>query len=195
MIVLSSSRCSMSISRILSMQMVLFISLCVYSIGFFTLDISPLVTETWIHHINVIVHQIWHAIVYPFWGIVFLVWGSIFQVVLPLMLTYIFLFRDRDVFGASVTLWWVWQNLIDMAPYINDVRSQSLPLLWGLPWEGYDWWSILSYYDLLHYDFFVAILVHYSGIVIMGFALVWGWYILVQKAIQDIISPDKKKTY
>jgi len=34
--------------------------------------------------------------------------------------------RRRDRFGAAVAVWWAGQNLVDLAPYINDARALQL---------------------------------------------------------------------
>jgi hypothetical protein len=34
-------------------------------------------------------------------------------------------------FGAAVAIWWAGENLIDVAPYINDARELKLVLLGG----------------------------------------------------------------
>ncbi len=58
--------------------------------------------------------------------------GSIAQVFMPLVCLAVFLVKTRDTFAASFTLWWTGENFMDLAPYIDDARSLTLPLRNGL---------------------------------------------------------------
>ena len=69
----------------------------------------------------------------------------------------VLLLRTRDPFGASVALWWVGENFLDIAPYMNDARSGQLPLLGGnfghsAPYGFHDWQYLLTESGLLQYD-------------------------------------------
>ena len=67
--------------------------------------------------------------------------GSLNQVLVPAVCTAVFLTRQQ--YGsAAVTLFWVGQNLADVAVYIADGRAMALPLLA----EGliHDWNFILG---------------------------------------------------
>src|SRR6266404_7056028 len=73
--------------------------------------------------------------------------GSLNQVLVPAVCTAVFLTRQQ--YGsAAVTLFWVGQNLADVAVYIADGRAMALPLLA----EGliHDWNFILGRLGLLY---------------------------------------------
>ena len=57
--------------------------------------------------------------------------GSLTQLLVPLVCAGAFLWQTRDAFGAAIAVWWAGQNLIDLAPYINDARDLQLVLLGG----------------------------------------------------------------
>ena len=57
--------------------------------------------------------------------------GSLLQVIVPLACAWAFYFQQDDRFGASVCVWWAGENLLDLAPYIDDARSLQLMLLGG----------------------------------------------------------------
>ena len=57
--------------------------------------------------------------------------GSLFQLFIPLVCLFALLVHARDTFGGAVALWWFGQNFFDLAPYINDARSLSLPPVGG----------------------------------------------------------------
>jgi len=98
----------------------------------------------------------------------------------------VFLIKTRDPFGASVTLWWFGENFIDIAPYINDARSLSLPLIGGnfgysSPYGFHDWEFILNELGLSHLDHALAGISHFSGSILMTLAYIWGIYILYKQ--------------
>jgi hypothetical protein len=49
----------------------------------------------------------------------------------PLLCASAFLWQTRDPFGAAVAIWWAGEDVIDVAPYINDARDLKLMLLGG----------------------------------------------------------------
>jgi hypothetical protein len=112
--------------------------------------------------------------------------GSLFQVLMPLICASVLLLKTRDAFGASVCLWWTGENLMDLAPYINDARSLTLPLLGGntgqtSPYGFHDWEYILTETGLLRHDHAIAIGSHYLGVFFMLLAFAWGAYILYKQ--------------
>jgi hypothetical protein len=75
---------------------------------------------------------------------------------------------------------------MDLAPYINDARSLTLPLLGGntgktSPFGFHDWEFILRETGLLRYDHFIASLAYHLGTVLMFCAFAWGGYILFKQ--------------
>ena len=90
-------------------------------------------------------------------------------------------------------LWWFGQNFIDIAPYINDARSLTLPLLGGntgdsAPYGFHDWEFILTEMNLLRYDHSLANLSHKIGVLIMVTSYLWGATILL-KQYKGLKSP------
>jgi hypothetical protein len=83
-----------------------------------------------------------------------------------------------------VALWWLAQNFMDIAPYINDARALDLVLLGGFTGKDvadyHDWEYILGKLGLLRFDHFLANLAQFTGILLMITALVWGGVILKQ---------------
>ncbi len=57
--------------------------------------------------------------------------GSLLQCLVPLLFAAEFL-RRQNPFGAAFSLWWLAQNLLDVAVYVNDARAGVLPLLGGV---------------------------------------------------------------
>lgn len=94
-----------------------------------------------------------------------------------------FLIKTKDPFAASVALWWFGENFLDLAPYINDARNLSIPLVGGnfghsSPYGFHDWEYILMESGLLYSDHTIAFLSHKLGALIVILSIVWGGYIV-----------------
>jgi hypothetical protein len=159
------------------------ILLGIYSLQFFTWDVNGDVMNAFIHGPNLIFHEAGHVLFMPFGDFLSILGGSMFQILLPLGLTYVFYFREENPFAASVTLWWVGQNLTDVALYISDAGARSLPLIGGMSEEAHDWGNLLTMMNLLEYDHALGIFTHYIGMIVMLVGLVWGGYICLREHI------------
>ena len=146
---------------------------------------SNYVAESFMHNINLIFHEAGHIIFSPFGKFISTLGGSLSQLLMPTIVAGAFLLKNRDAFGASVGLWWLGQNFLDLAPYINDARSLTLPLLGGVTGQDvedyHDWEYILRQLHLLKADHFLAHTAQASGVILMLTAFVWGGYILFRQ--------------
>lgn len=149
-----------------------------YSMRFFTFWINDQVMDTFLHGPNLVFHEAGHIIFLPFGTFMTILGGSLFQCLLPLILTWVFLFKEENPFAASVTLWWLGQNLTDVALYISDAWARSLPLIGGMSEEAHDWGNLLTMTHLLEYDYILGMMTHYMGMTLMLLALIWGGYII-----------------
>ena len=112
--------------------------------------------------------------------------GTLGQLLIPIICLLTFLVKSKDPFGASVSLWWLGENFMDIAPYINDARNQELMLLGGITGReadyGYhDWEFILYEIGLLRYDHALAHIAYTFGIVMMFISFVWAGYLLFKQ--------------
>jgi len=130
---------------------------------------------------NLVFHEAGHIILIPLGSFMSTLGGSLFQVLIPLVCLVAFL-RARNAYAAAVMLWWAGQNLIDLAPYINDARAQRLVLLGGVTGRdvpGYhDWSNLLTRLDMLSYDHSLARLADGLGSLLIVAALAWAAYLL-----------------
>ena len=138
------------------------------------------------HLINLPFHEFGHILFRPFGRLMTSLGGSITQVLMPIICLVVFLIKTRDTFAASFTLWWAGQNFMDLAPYINDARSLTLPLLGGntgrtSPYGFHDWEFILKETNLLRYDHILANLAHRLGTLLMICAFIWGAVVLFKQ--------------
>lgn len=140
------------------------------------------IVDTVLGMANLVFHEAGHVILAPLGDFMAVLGGSLFQVLLPAVFLAAFLTRYRDPFGAAAMLWWTGQNLVDVAPYIDDARSQTLVLLGGVTGRdvpGYhDWNHILGRLGWLEYDQTIAAGVHRAGSILLLTALAWGGLLL-----------------
>lgn len=154
-----------------------------YSLRFLTANIRQLGENPgWIHYPNLVFHEAGHVIFAIFGNEMLTVaGGTLMQCLVPLALMLAFLFRNRDMFAAGICLWWLGQNLVDCAPYINDARMLQLPLLGGVTGmevDAHDWEFMLSRLGILRYDVRIARAVLAAGRMVMLLGLGWSAYAL-----------------
>lgn len=130
------------------------------------------------HLINLPFHEFGHVLFSPFGRFMSILGGSLFQLLLPLCLLLVFLFKYRDPFAASITLWWFGQSFIDLSPYIADASFRSLPLIAGMGEDAHDWGNILRQLDWLQYDYSLAKASFFLGSIFIIISLIWGALIL-----------------
>jgi hypothetical protein len=140
--------------------------------------------DSFLHLPNLIFHEAGHILFIPFGRFMNVLGGSLTQVLVPLVCAGAFLWQTRDAFGAAVAVWWAGENLVDVAPYINDARDLQLVLLGGKTGaevEGHDWEYLLNAMGMADKDHTIAAVVHALGILTMIAALVWGAIVVVNK--------------
>ena len=100
-----------------------------------TLIFTPLETnytgESFFHLINLPFHEAGHLLFIPLGRFMMILGGSLGQILMPLVCLATFLIKTRDLFGASVALWWTAESFMDIAPYINDARALDTCCLAG----------------------------------------------------------------
>jgi hypothetical protein len=138
------------------------------------------------HLVNTPFHEAGHIIFRLFGTLITSLGGSLFQVLMPFICGSVLLIKTRDAFGASVCLWWMAENFMDLAPYINDARRLTLPLLGGntgqtSPYGFHDWEFILTETGLLRYDHSIALAAHILGAILMSLALAWAAFLLYKQ--------------
>jgi hypothetical protein len=143
------------------------------------------VMQSFLHNADLAFHEFGHVL-FGFMGewMMFL-GGSLFQILLPLLLANYFLFKQDQPFSAAVCLWWCGQNFIDVAPYIADARTLALPLVGEWSDEmvdaralRHDWHNLLGSIGALAYDQMLAGLAKLTGVVLMILSWIWGGLLL-----------------
>ena len=160
-----------------------------FAMAFFTLQAIAGGYGSWIaqflHNLNLPVHETGH-IVFRIFGseVITSLGGSLFQTIMPLVFCFALWIKPRDLFGASIALWWAFENLIDVAPYIEDALPMKLMLISGgtgaeAPYGFHDWNFILSETGLLLKCDSIASTVYAVGYIGMALCVVWGTWSLL----------------
>ena len=136
------------------------------------------IMNSFMHNINLPFHEFGHVLFIPFGRFMTILGGSLFQLLVPFIICCVFLIGKRDIFAASIALWWFGQNFIDLSPYIADATYRGLPLIAGMGESSHDWGNLLTMLDMLEYDYRIANISFYIGSLIMMVSMVWGGYYL-----------------
>jgi len=132
------------------------------------------INSSFMHLIVLPIHEAGHLLFIPFGRFMTVLGGSLFQVLLPLVLMASFVFgfgrSRRDNFAASLMLWWVAMSVIDVAPYIWDAFDPKMMLLGGntgAESDGHDWQNILGDLGLIRRAHLIAGIAHKLGLAVM----------------------------
>jgi hypothetical protein len=142
------------------------------------------VNGSFLHLPNLVFHEAGHILFSPFGRFMTVLGGSLTQLLIPLACAGTSLWQTRDPFGAAVALWWAGENLIDIAPYIDDARDLKLVLLGGKTGaevEGHDWEYLLNAMGVAHKDHTIAGVVHAMGTLTLIAGLVWGAIVVLNQ--------------
>lgn len=139
--------------------------------------------EIFLHIINLPFHEAGHIVFRPFGSFITSLGGTLGQFIIPSICFYAFLIKNANPFAAAVCFWWIGENFLDIAPYINDARAGDLPLLGGnvghsSPYGFHDWEYILTESGLIKHDQTIAGFSFFIGSVIMIAALIWAGFLL-----------------
>lgn len=147
--------------------------------------------NSFLHNVNLPFHEAGHLFFSPFGRVIHSLGGTLGQLLMPMICLLTLLLKQRDPFGASVCLWWIGENFLDIAPYADDARRLSLPLLGGnfghsSPYGFHDWEFILTETGLLAQDHAIAAGFKGLGILLMATAIAWGAHSIYTKHIEPL---------
>ena len=122
-----------------------------------------------IDNINLIFHEAGHTITYFFGQFISIASGSLFQILIPTVCCLYFV-NEEKYYSASLLMFWIGQNFINISVYAKDAIVMQLPLLGGDS-VLHDWNYLLSTLGLLNYTNFIANSLYFIGIMIFILAL------------------------
>jgi hypothetical protein len=140
------------------------------------------------HLINLPIHEAGHVFFRVLGEFMGIAGGSLLQVIIPIVFFGYFVYYKKP-FSASIVLFWVGNNFLDVYVYANDAVVMQLPLLSGLTGsEGgfHDWNYILSEMNLLDKTYLIAKIIRFLGTLITIAAAI-GAFVYARKG-EEIVS-------
>lgn len=120
--------------------------------------------------VNLLFHEAGHPLFGLFgWEPLTILGGTLMQLLVPLLVAGSFWVR-RQAHGVAAAGVWAFENLLNIARYVADARSQLLPLVGG---GEHDWTTLLGRWGLLAQDH--AIGNGLRGLGWLGMLACWGW--------------------
>ncbi len=121
-------------------------------------------------NVDLAIHETGHLVFGPFGEFIGVLGGTLMQLLFPLAFAWYF-WRRRDRHAATVAMWWVAQNLWNIARYAQDAQAQELPLVGG---GEHDWTYLLGAVGLLEHDQLVGQLIRVTGMLIFAYSTMRG---------------------
>ncbi|HUR37502.1 MAG TPA: hypothetical protein VM009_06775 [Terriglobales bacterium] len=146
---------------------------------------TRVVDFTLVYPAELVMHEAGHLL-FSFMGQTIMLWGgTIFQLMVPLMLAASFAWRGHTT-GVVFSIFFFFESMLGIAVYIADAREQDLPLVSAGGGDGgevmHDWWNILTQLDLLQYDTRIAGVVRAIGWI--GMLATLGWLFYMSRKLQ-----------
>lgn len=142
--------------------------------------------------LNLVAHEAGHLFFLWFGSELLMVaGGTLFELGVPALVG-IYFWRQGDVAGTGVALFWVGTALLSVAPYMADARTQTLPLVSvGDGPVGHDWFRLLGAAGLLEHDRALARMVRAGGLAVVWGAVGWlGWVLREMRHLNDEAAAD-----
>jgi hypothetical protein len=123
--------------------------------------------------VNLAFHEAGHVFLRPLGHTLHFLGGTLFQLGVPALLVWYFLYRRTAAFAAAVCLWWVGESFVNVAIYMADARALELNLVGG---GEHDWNELFYRFGLLGEDSVPAIAAgtHATGVILMLLGAAWA---------------------
>ncbi len=145
------------------------------------------------HTVNLIFHEAGHTLCSFFGEFIYILGGSLFQVLVPSVVAVYFLKRG-ETFSFSIILLWVATNVQEVAIYMADAQARVLPLLGDDP-ESHDWHALFQMTGFLEKSSDIASVVSTIAHFIFVFAVVFGLYIVWYDFVTQLYLKQSKKEH
>lgn len=134
---------------------------------------------------NLVIHEAGHFVFMPLGRFMEFLGGSLLQVLLPVIFA-IYFYGQQQYFSASLVLFWVGQNIINVSVYASDAVFMRLPLIGG-PDTLHDWNNILHMLGLLKYTAQIGFSIYVFGFIVILLAIFCSFYYSFSKNIPESI--------
>ena len=166
-------------------RLICFVAMVILSVPIFFIEDQAWVVQ-FLQSINLLVHEAGHEVFRIFGNHLILSFGgSFFQCFMPLVFCFALWIKPRDLFGASIGLWWSFENMMDVVPYVADALPMKLLLINGVtgaesPYGFHDWNYILTELGYIIYYEEIARTLAIIGKVGIAVSILWAawslWY-------------------
>lgn len=138
--------------------------------------------------VNLAFHEAGHVFATPFGETVHYLGGTLGQLLVPGLLIPYFLLRRLNPPAAAFCLWWLGENLVNVAVYMADARDLELPLVGG---GDHDWNELLYRFDLLDQGSVETLsgLTRAGGVVLMLAGFAWVLFFALPGWMQALADP------
>lgn len=126
------------------------------------------------HGVNLIFHEAGHVLFSPFGRFIYVLGGSLMQILVPAGICGYF-FYTQQRYASAIALCWAGENFWDVSIYIKDAQDRILPLLGG-EISYHDWHYLLLHTSSLAKAQPFGNFVYTIGILIYAFAVFAGVY-------------------
>ena len=145
--------------------------------------------SSFLHNVNLPFHEFGHVLFSPFGRFISILGGSLFQILMPLIVMLTFSLKYRDNYAAAIMLWWCGQNFIDVSPYIKDAEYRAIPLIRGLGEEHHDWGNLLTMTNSIESASTIANVSFLIGSGLIILSLIWAAVLL--KKMKGLIEEEQ----
>ena len=139
---------------------------------------AEIIGGSFMHNVILPFHEFGHVFFGSFGKFMAILGGSLFQILMPLILMVVFIIQQRDNFAGALMLWWCGESFVDLSPYIRDAEYRVLPLVGGASESSHDWGNLLMMLDAVNSCYTLAKTSFALGTMIMLLGICWGAYIL-----------------
>ncbi len=129
---------------------------------------------TFLNFADLVFHEAGHVLFTPFGEFLYLLGGSLTQVLLPALVALYFGLWRGDRYASACGWLWCAQNLGNVSVYVADAQARTLPLITGDP-DTHDWWQLLVMTNHLDASVGLGRAVLVAGFLVFGWALWTGW--------------------
>lgn len=164
-------------------RILLWILFSAWGLYFIFLDVnSNQILASFMHKVDLVFHNLGHLVFKPFGEFMAILGATLLQLLLPLVFVLAFIFKARDNFVASLCLWWLAQNMMDIAPYVADAGKMALGVSAGaMSCAGKHDWNQLMQIGLFENEKAVATFFDVGGELLMWVAIFWGLLVLLKQ--------------
>jgi len=145
---------------------------------------TDLIINSLLHSFVLVIHEAGHIFMTPFGRFFMFLGGSLWQLVVPLLICLYFAL-SKQLYSAAVTLFLLGFSFLDVAVYAQDARARALPLI-TFDSNTHDWWNLLGMLDLLEYDQILGRLFYLEGLACYIAAVLLGLRFSRQ---EDVAAP------